>query len=74
MKSMFGLGEQAEHAQLVQPALRQPDVEDQPGHVQRREQADDQADRQADAEALELVVADDVEDDGGEDAASGACR
>ena len=52
----------------MQPALRQPEVEHRPRHVQRGEQADDEADRQADAEALELIVADDVQHDGGEDA------
>ena len=58
-----------EHAQLVQPVFASQKSNISPRHVQRREQADDQADRQADAEALELIVADHVQHDGGEDAA-----
>ena len=61
-------GEEAEHAQLLEPAHRRPQVEDDAGHVQRREQADEQADHQTDAEALQLVVAHNVEHDAGEDA------
>ena len=43
-----------------------PDIEEQAGHEQRSEQTDDQANRQADAEAVQLIVADRVKHDGGE--------
>ena len=64
---MFGFENSLIIGSFVSQPFASPEVEDQPRHVQRGEQADDQADREADAEALELVVADDVEDDGGED-------
>jgi hypothetical protein len=45
-----------------------------PRHVQRSKQTDDQADGQADAKTFQLVVANDVKDDGGKDAWSGGYR